>query len=268
MREISSTVGIGHHAIDEILHYNLHVNKVSARWVPKFLTPEMKWVRAETCRELLRLADEAEPEFLNRLVTGDESWFHFYEPDSKRNSMEWKTPGEPPPQKVRSSPSAGKRMASVFWDTEGILLVKWLPQGRTINSEYYCEVLTDLREEVKKNRRGKLTRGVLLQQDNARPHTSVQTQATIRNLGFTVIPPPPYSPDLAPSDYWLFAAMKRPLRGRRYDNLQQLSSAVSKWVHDTPKDFFATGLGKLRERWTRCVQIRGEWVETHPEDDD
>ena len=135
-------------------------------------------------------------------------------------------------------------------------------------------------ESIKNQRRGKLRRGILLQHDNARPHTSAQTLAKIRELGFTVIPHPPSpdlgftvipnppSPDLAPSEYWLFGAMKRPLRGKRYDNLQQLSSAVSKWVHDTPTEFFTTGLNKLHERWVRCIETRGDWVETQEEDED
>ena len=79
-------------------------------------------------------------------------------------------------------------------------MLKWLPEGRTINSQYYCEVLCELRAAIKELRRGKLTAGVLLQHDNARPHTSAQTQDVIRELGFTQIPHPPYSPDLAPSD--------------------------------------------------------------------
>ena len=182
--------------------------------------------------------------------------------------MEWRAPKSIPPVKPRTTASAGKRMASVFWDHEGILLIKWLPQGSTINSQYYCELLGELRESIKNQRRGKLRRGILLQHDNARPHTSAETLAKIRELGFTVLPHPPYSPDLAPSDYWLFGAMKRPLRGKRYDNLQQLSSAVSKWVHDTPTEFFTTGLNKLHERWLRCIDTRGDWVETHDEDED
>ena len=117
--------------------------------------------------------------FLQRVVTGNESWFYYYEPESKRSSMEWTAPGSKPPVKPRTMASAGKRMASVFWDQEGILLIKWLPQGSTINSEYYCELLGELRESIKNQRRGKLRSGILLQHDNARPHTSAQTLAKI-----------------------------------------------------------------------------------------
>ena len=59
--------------------------------------------------------------------------------------------------------------------------------------------------------------------DNARPHVSYQTKDAIRRLGFECLPHPPYSPDLAPSDYWLFGEMKRPLRGIRFSDFKQWS---------------------------------------------
>lgn len=97
-----------------------------------------------------------------------------------------------------------------------------------------------------------MAKGVLLQQDYARPHTGAQTMAVIRELKFTVLPHPPYFPDLAPSDYWLFGEMKKPLREKHYDDLQQFSSAVGKWVHDTPNEFLATGLEKTSRTLNSC----------------
>ena len=66
-------------------------------------------------------------------------------------------------------------MATGFWDVDGILLFKWLPKGTTINGQYYIKVLEELRESFKRDRRGKLTRRVLLQHDNARQHTTAAT---------------------------------------------------------------------------------------------
>lgn len=265
--ELCACVAIGRAAIDTILHEHLHVTKVTARWVPRLLTPDMKRQRVECSRQLLGLAAAEGPLFLQKLVTGDESWFHYYDPDSRRDSMEWRHPGEAPPTKPRAVRSAGKRMATVFWDIEGILLLKWLPEGESINSKYYCEVLAELREAIKRERRGKLSRGVVLLHDNARPHTSNETLAAIQAQGFTTLPHPPYSPDLAPSDFWLFGQMKRALRGRRFETLQQLATAVSKWRQDTPTEWFAAGLEKLCDRWTSCVQRRGDFVEVPSNDD-
>ncbi|KAI6658206.1 hypothetical protein LOD99_15475 [Oopsacas minuta] len=95
-------------------------------------------------------------------------------------------------------------METVFWDRGGIIHLDWLPEKKTINSDYYVEELKELRQVIKRGRRGKLTRGVLLHHDNARAHVSSKTMAAIDDLGFECLAHPPYSPDLAPSDYWLF----------------------------------------------------------------
>ena len=75
--------------------------------------------------------------------------------------------------------SAAKRMATVFWDAQGVILVEWVPKGATINTQYYVTVLENLRLAIKDPRRGKLSRGVLLLHDNARPHTSHETSAAM-----------------------------------------------------------------------------------------
>lgn len=267
VRELSDSLGISTERVREILHQHLNVNKVTARWVPKALTPHMKQDRVDISGELLQMEARHRRDFYSLLVTGDESWFKLYEPETRRESREWRHPGDPPPVHVRSQPSAMKHMATVFWDEEGIILLKWLPRGRTINSHYYCQILTELKAAIQKDRPGKWERGVLLQHDNARPHTSAETVAATRELGFQVIPHPAYSPDLAPSDFWLFGEMKKNLRGHRYDTLQQLGTAIFQWRQHTPPEWFATGLLKLHERWERCIARRGDFVELPAEDD-
>ena len=183
------------------------MSRVAARWVPKLLTDENKRQRVDVCRQLLKSWRE-EKNFLDRIVTGDESWFHFYEPETKSQSSQWKRRHEPTPTKPKCQKSAGKRMVSIFWDREGILLTDWLPEKTTINSDYYIAELEELRAAIKREQRGKLSRKVVLQHDNARPHVSALTTSAIRRLGFESLPHPAYSPDLAPSDYWLFGEMK------------------------------------------------------------
>ena len=75
-------------------------------------------------------------------------------------------------------------------------------------SVQYIKILKNLRESIMKNKRGKLSSSVLLQHDNARPHTSEKAVADIASLGFQIMTHPPYSPDIAPGDFWLFAPLK------------------------------------------------------------
>ena len=98
------------------------------------------------------------------LVTVNETWVH-YEPENKAQS------GSPRPKKFKTQPSVGKVMATVFWDAKGIILLDFLPKRSTITGVYYANLLDQLRTAIREKRRGKLSKGVLLQQDNARVHT-------------------------------------------------------------------------------------------------
>jgi len=77
----------------------------------------------------------------------DETWLYHYDPETKQQSMEWRHSGSPLPKKFRVQKSAGKVLASIFWDQEGILHVDHLPKGQTINTKYYSSVLVQLKEK-------------------------------------------------------------------------------------------------------------------------
>ena len=265
LRQLEETLGISKSTIHNVVSQTLGMSRVSARWVPKLLTDEQKRRRVVVCRDLIR-SWQGERNYLSRIVTGDETWVYHHEPESKVQSSQWKRRYEPVPIKARTTKSAGKRMATFFWDSEGIILINWLPEKMTINSEYYIDVLNDLRVAIKSKRRGKLSSRVLLQHDNARPHTSHKTTDAIASLGFELMPHPAYSPDLAPSDYWLFSELKKALRGKRFDNFKNLSSAVDHWVDSVPPEFFAKGIEKLPERWQKCIKLKGQYIENFDED--
>jgi hypothetical protein len=62
--------------------------------------------------------------------------------------MQWKHDGSPQSKKFQTAPSAGKQMAVVFLDMEGILVMEWLPHGTTVNSVIYCSILTCLCQKI------------------------------------------------------------------------------------------------------------------------
>jgi len=115
---IAETTDISSRTAHRIITEHLCMKKVSARWVPRMLTAEQNKCRSDTCKDLLgRL--QAEPKtFLNRTVTHDEMWEHHSDPKSKRQSMVWRHGGSPPPKKFKVILSAGKVMATVFWDNQ------------------------------------------------------------------------------------------------------------------------------------------------------
>ena len=93
-------------------------------------------------------------------------------------------------------------MLSVWWDFKGIVYFELLLRNETINSNVLCRQLMKLDKEIKEKLPELKTRkGVIFYQDNARPHTSLVTRKKLLELGWEVMPNPPYSPDLVPSDY-------------------------------------------------------------------
>ena len=152
-------------------------------------------------------------------------------------------------------------MASIFWDNQGVIMVDYLEEGRTINGAYYAEELRRLRQEIVRKRRGKLTRGVLLLQDNAPAHTSQVAMAAATECGFEVLPHPPYSPDLAPSDFYLFPKLKTNLRGRNFGSNEGVIDAVNEYLGDQDEDFYFEGISKLEQRWRKCIKMKGDYIE-------
>lgn len=260
-KQLSALVGVSDTTILRILHDHLGMTKVSARWVPRMLTPLQKQQRVDASEQFLELCGDEPAQILERIVTGDETWVHHFEPESKQESMQWHKKGTPPPKKFKVSESAGKLMATVFWDCEGILLIDYKEKGRSITGEYYAAILEKLKEAIKEKRRGKLTKGVLLLQDNAPVHKSRVAMAALHKHGFQSIVHPPYSPDLAPSDFYLFPNLKKDLRGRKFSDDNEVKEAILAHFEAKDKKYFYDGLEKLIHRSNKCIVLKGDYIE-------
>ena len=107
------------------------MHKLTARWVPKSLSDEQMATRASVYSALLkRFRSE---DFLSRLVSVDETWVHYYEPENKAQSRQSVGPGQSPrPKKFKTQPSAGKVMAAVFLDAQGVIMLDFLAKKSTI----------------------------------------------------------------------------------------------------------------------------------------
>ena len=129
VEEIAQALGSSHGSVSTILHDRLGMRKLTARWVPKSLSDEQQATRASVWSALLKHF-RSKDDFLFHLVTVDETWVHYYEPEIKAQSRQWVGPGSPRPKKFKMQPSAGKVMASVFWDAKGVTMLDFLPKRR------------------------------------------------------------------------------------------------------------------------------------------
>ena len=117
-------------------------------------------------------------------------------------------------------------MIAVFWDIDGVIMVDVMARGETINSDAYIKTLQKLKQRYRRVQPNRNPGGMLIQHNNAHPHTSLRTQEAITKFGWTVLPNTPYSPDLAPSDFHLFAPLKHTLRGTRFEDDESVIRAV------------------------------------------
>ena len=155
------------------------------------------------------------------IITGDESWiFH----DNPHDGY-WAESPNPDYYGVSRNIGAQKSMLSVFWGVGGFFLVDFLPLKQKYNSDYACTILDKLDFNLKTSR-GRGLNSVLFHWDNARPHTSIITKAKLEKLEAAVLPHPPYSPDLAPSDFYLFGNLKRQLKGNSFRDRDELMNKL------------------------------------------
>ena len=136
-------------------------------------------------------------------------------------------------------------------------MLDFLPKRSTITGVYYINLLDQLRTAIREKHRGKLSKGVLLQKDNARVPTCKVAMDAVERNGYELIPHPAYSPDLAPSDFFLFPNLKKDIPGLHFRS----DEAVEQRVNGKNPDFFSSGLIALEHPWSKCITQEGNYIE-------
>ncbi|XP_035226671.1 protein GVQW3-like [Stegodyphus dumicola] len=135
-RVIANELNMDKKIVRRTLTQDLGKRKICSRFVPHHLRDEQKQLRPDACGELIDNAD-ADPAFLDRIVTGDESWCYQYDPETKRQSSEWQSPSSPRQKKFRFEKSKIKVMLIAFFDCDGLIHDEFLPPNMTINGQFY-----------------------------------------------------------------------------------------------------------------------------------
>ena len=140
VRDIAEICDLKRTTVHDILTEHFGMQRVSARWVPRLLTDENKERRVSTSRAFLRKWKTGGDAFLDRIITSDETWLHYYDPETKQQSSVWKSSDSPPPKKSKRARSIGKEMYIMFMDRRGMLLTHPVPKRQTVNSEDFSKV--------------------------------------------------------------------------------------------------------------------------------
>ncbi|UYV84034.1 hypothetical protein LAZ67_X000929 [Cordylochernes scorpioides] len=137
---------------------------------------------------------------------------------------------------VRDDPNLLQRV--ITGDKAGVVHREFLPQGRAVNTEYYLQVMRNLREAIRQKRPDLWkNKNWLLHHDSAPAHTSLLVRDFLAKNNTLMMPQPPYSPDLAPCDFFLFPKLKRPMKGRRYATLDEIKTASKEELKKKKKKF-------------------------------
>jgi len=247
-KSIAEQLGIPCERVGSIIHEDLDMRELSAKWVPKCLNAHQKHQWYQLSEQLMEFFRRYPNDFLSRLVNMDETWLYHYDPETKQQSMEWRHSGSPCPQKFQVHKTAEKVIASIFWDQEGILLIDYLPKGQTTNAEYYSSLLVQLKDILKEKCQScrKVIKGVLVLHNNTPTHRAFATQKKLPYLGFQCLDHPPYHPVLAPSDHHLFPGLKKQLKGRHFSSNVDFIGTAETRLDGQPTEYFFEWFAKVR----------------------
>lgn len=253
-RDLMKAVGVSsHQTILNRLHETNFIYK-KPRLDPHDLTEAQAVRRVEICRELLK--NPMDDRFWRRIITSDEKWVYLNNHDRR---PKWILQGEQRPSVPQKQRFLKKAMICVWWNFQGVLYFEVLPHGRSINAELYCQQLERVYEKLKEKYPALINRGLaLFHQDNAKPHTARLTKEKFKQMdGVVILPHPPFSPDLAPSDYGLFRSMEHVFRGQKFNNLIELKEACQTFFDSKTEDWYLGQIRKLADLWHKTVENNG-----------
>ena len=156
-----------------------------------------------------------------------------------------------------------ERRGCSWWDQRDVVYHELLKPGETVDGPRYKQQLINLNDVLMEKRPEWARRPgkVILLHDNAPCHKAKPVQGKLKSLRWQVLPHPPYSPDLAPSDYHLFSSMEHAFNEQHFKTSEEVENWVSEWFASKDEQFFWQGIHKLPERWSKCVDRDGKYFE-------
>jgi [histone H3]-lysine36 N-dimethyltransferase SETMAR len=257
--EIEAETSLSRGTIFNIIHDTLHMKKITSRWVPHELSDKNRKDRVQICKQNLAKFKEGSWRLYD-VVTGDESWFYHRQIGSKQSNASWVAEGESPRTVVKKQINEPKTMFTIFFKTSGVVSITYLDKGKTIDAQTYIN--ESLKSLVKALKRQRPSTGADFQKfhhDNARPHVDKRVKNYLKRNKFITIDHPPYSPDLAPCDFWLFDYIKQRLGN--YTSVQSLAEAITAIVQSIPKEEYLKTFHKWLERMELCIKNDGHYFE-------
>jgi transposase len=129
-----------------------------------------------------------------------------------------------------------------------------------ITGAFCLKVLRRLKRRVNRVRSA-IAGNWKLHHDNAPSHTCSTVTEYLTINGITTIPQPPYSPDLAPADFFLFPKVKSSLKGHNHGTLSAVKEACTRTLKDVPESVYQGAFESWKSRWQKCIDAQGMYFE-------
>lgn len=204
-----------------------------SRWLPHSLTELQKCHRVVITKSLLNVLESSQLQGWCDIVTGDQSWFKL----QYGQNGAWLLPDDDSPEMDGSKISIEKVMVTIIWGINGFHIIDMMPKGNKYNSEYFIEnILTPLFNMKQQIWSQTTKRKLWLHLDNSQVLNSSACNEKYDQFGFKRVPHPPYSPDIAPSDFFLFGFIKDKLRGKKFTSPDDLLEAITEILGQISKE--------------------------------
>lgn len=261
LRFMEMELGMSKDSIHRILTQQLGYRKVCAHFVPHKLTDDQKLLRIQHCKDIVK-ESKKDSNFLYNIVTGGETWCFQYDPETKRQSAEWRPQHEPATKKSRFEKSKVKTMLICFYDSKGIVHHEFVPPGQTVTGPFYLGVMRRLLHRIRRIRPEYRENGSWrLLHDNAPSHRSTLITDFMTKNHILSINHSPYSPDLAPCDFYLFGKLHLPMKGMRFADIPAIQKSCTDILRAMPAADLKSSFEKLLSRANQCIEAEGDYFE-------
>src|SRR5882724_8363894 len=254
--ELVNELGISQGSVSVLLN-RLGYKKIRARWVPHELTDRDKRNRVIAARENLRWFHR-DARMLGRIIAFDETVWRCYTPPDPNQATEYRRSGERPPTRVAQFREPWSRHLIMAVRQDQIIGFDWLNEGEKWTQNTIIRFLNGtLRSYVEESMPGEAP---IILMDGAPWHTANRVVSFIRDeMHWEILNHPAWSPDFDPLDREVFQRIKRPYKGRRFENSRELEAVVGEIVDYINSNHTLTVTSNLPQVWGKIVDVRGEY---------
>jgi histone-lysine N-methyltransferase SETMAR len=227
------------------------------------MTPEQREDRVTSCEDIIAMAD-ADKVFLNKIITRDETSCFVSDPETKRQISEWVDEISPRPKKLKFQMSRIKTMLIIFINSHGVVHKEFVPEGKTVNAEFYKRALDPLLKRIQRVRPAAFCSQEFFCCTIMCPPTKMQCLPIFDPKKVTTLYNPlphPYSPDLSPPDYFLIPKLKMKLKGLHFADVAEIQETVTDELKKVQKEEFSAAFQKLYHRAKARIYTNGTYFE-------